>query len=203
MKNRKWWIIGLCTIFILLTVLVKLNLITGFDTFMYEIITFNISDIFTTLYGVITFLGSTAFIIFLCAFFLIIFTLIKKRNIGLVISAVLIISTLVNNVLKLILQRPRPEVLAFVEEHSYSFPSGHTMAAVSMYGILFYIILKSNMNKKIKIVLNIILTLIPILVAISRVYLGAHFISDVIGAYLVSSILLLIETFYIEKKNLL
>ena len=203
MKNRKWIILGLICMFIILAVLVKTNLIESFDNYFYNLVTFKVSDCFTNVYKVITFLGSTEFIVSLCAVFLVLFIILKKKNIGITISVVLIISTLVNNLLKIILMRERPDVLAFVSEHSYSFPSGHTMASVSMYGILLYFVLKSQMNNKLKIGLSSILTVLPILVALSRVYLGAHFMSDVIGAFIVSIILLLIETYYIEKKKLI
>jgi len=201
MKNRKWVILGLSVLFIVLTVLVKTNLIASFDNYFYKLVTFKINDIFTGIYKVITFLGSTEFIILLCAFFLVLFIILKKKNTGLIICGVLIISTLVNNLLKIIIMRERPEVLAFVTEHSFSFPSGHTMASVSMYGILLYITLKSEMKKILKISLSSILTVLPILVALSRVYLGAHFMSDVVGAFIVSIILLLIETYIIDKKK--
>lgn len=201
MKNRKWFIILFSLLFIMLCVLIKTNLINNFDNIMYSFITKGMNDTLTTIYKCITFLGSTGFIILLCVFFLILFILLKKKNYGIVITVVLIISTIVNNVLKIIFARVRPDVLKIVFEDSYSFPSGHTMAAVSMYGILMYLVLKSNINKRIKIALSIVLSIIPVLVAVSRVYLGAHFISDVCGAFLVSIILLLIETYFIDKKN--
>ena len=46
-----------------------------------------------------------------------------------------------------------------------------------------------------------ILGIIPVLVALSRVYLGAHYITDIMGAFLVSIILLLIEIYIIDKKK--
>jgi len=201
MKNRKYVIIGLTLLFIVLSILVMLELTIDLDNLFYNFITFNQNDLVTNIYKSITFLGSTEFIIFLCVFFLILFTILKKKNTGIIITSVLIISTIVNNILKIIFRRSRPEVLALVVEDSYSFPSGHTMASVSMYGILMYIILKSNINKKIKIILSVVLGIIPILVAISRVYLGAHFVTDVFGAFLVSIILILIEIYIIDKKK--
>lgn len=201
MKNRKWIIIILTIVFILLSLFVCLNLIKPFDTFMYNIITFKMNDLITSIYKCITFLGSTLFIILLCVLFLIIFVVLKKKNYGLIISGVLIISTIFNNVLKVIFCRERPDVLKLVFEDSYSFPSGHTMASVSMYGILIYILIKSNINKKLKVILISILSILPILVGLSRVYLGAHYISDIIGGFLVSIILLLIETYIIDKKK--
>ena len=201
MKNRKWIIIGLTLLFVLLSVLITTNLIKPFDTFMYELITYGMNDITTIIYKAITFLGSTLFIVLLCIVFLILFIVLKKKNIGLVISSVLIISTLFNNLLKIIFCRTRPDVIKLVHESSYSFPSGHTMASVSMYGILIYILIKSNINKKIKLILITILGILPILVGLSRVYLGAHYISDIIGGFIVSIILLLIETYIIDKKK--
>ena len=201
MKNRKWIIIGLTLLFVLLSVLITTNLIKPFDTFMYELITYGMNDITTIIYKAITFLGSTLFIVLLCIVFLILFIVLKKKNVGLVISSVLIISTLFNNLLKIIFCRTRPDVIKLVHESSYSFPSGHTMASVSMYGILIYILIKSNINKKIKLILITILGILPILVGLSRVYLGAHYISDIIGGFIVSIILLLIETYIIDKKK--
>lgn len=201
MKNRKWIILGLTLIFALLSILICTNIIKPFDTFMYELITFKMNDTFTNIYKVITFLGSTLFIILLCIFFFLLFIFLKKKNIGIIISSVLIISTIFNNLLKIIFCRVRPDVIKLVHESSYSFPSGHTMASVSMYGILIYILLKSNINKKLKVCLITFLSILPILVGLSRVYLGAHFISDIIGGFLVSIILLLIETYIIDKKK--
>ena len=201
MKNRKWLILALSIVFIILTILVKLNMLTSFDNVFYNLIAFDINDLLINIYKLITFLGSTLFIISMCVFFLILFIILKKKNHGLIVTGVVIISTLINNLIKIIIARERPNVISFVTEHSYSFPSGHTMAATTLYGILIYFVLKINMNKKLKIALSVVLGLLPVLVAFSRVYLGAHFMSDVIGAIIMSTILLLIETYYIDKKK--
>lgn len=203
MKNKKYIIIGLILLFAILSIFVMLEKTINIDNMFYEFITLNRSNVTTNIYKILTFLGSTGFIIFLCVFFLVLFIFLKMKNHGIIISVVLIVSTLINNLLKIIFRRGRPEVLALVIEDSYSFPSGHTMAAVSMYGILMYIVLKSNLNKVLKTILSSILGLIPVLVALSRVYLGAHYLTDVIGAFIVSIILLLIEISIIDKKKLL
>jgi len=203
MNYRKWLVLSLLLLFILLTTLISFNLLNGIDNYFYNLVTFKVNDFIINFYKGVTFLGSTEFIIFLVIFFLILFIILKKRNYGYLISIVLIISTVINNVLKLIVRRERPLVLSFVEEHSFSFPSGHTMAAVSMYGILIYLILKSNLSKKLKGVISAVLGIIPVLVALSRVYLGAHFMSDVIGGIIVSTILLIVITYFVDKKNLI
>jgi len=202
MSNKKRMTLEIISmVFVFLTVLVKTNLIEKFDTAIYNLITFKMTNFLTTFYKFFTFLGSTIFIVSLTVVLFFLFLILKKKNTSFIIAIVIIISTLVNNVIKLVIRRERPIVLRLVEEKSFSFPSGHTMAAVTMYGILLYLVLKSNMNKHLKRIFSIILALIPILVSLSRVYLGAHFASDVFGAFLMSIILLLIETYYIDKNN--
>ena len=203
MKMNKKYVISIIlgVLFIGLVYLIKSNNIVDFDNYVYNLVTSNMSDGLTSFYKVCTFLGSTLFMVLLCLVLFIVFIIFKRKDIAFIEASVLIISTILNNVIKLIIRRERPEVLKLVIEKSFSFPSGHTMASVSMYGILIYIVNKSNLAKKYKIVISIILGIIPILVMLSRIYLGAHFASDVIGATLVSTILLLVSTSIIDKKE--
>lgn len=190
-------------IFISLIVLIKLNLINSVDTFIYNLVTVNMNNSLTSINKVFTFLGSTLFIVSLTIVLFVIFIILKKKNTAFILSASIIISTIINNLVKIIICRERPEVLSLVTENTYSFPSGHSMAAVTLYGMLIYIVNKSNLNKKLKITFSILLCLLPLLVMISRIYLGAHFASDVIGACILSVILLLIETGIVERYNLI
>lgn len=177
----------LITLFVTCFVLILCCVVTGhteaFDTYIYELVTFFKSDNITNIFKFITFFGSTSFIIFLCITFLLIFRNNKK---GLLISFCLIISTLLNNVIKIIVKRERPLSLMLVEENTFSFPSGHTMAAVSMYGLLIYFIYKSKIDKRLKILLISFLTILTIGIAISRIYLGAHYASDVLAGIVLS-----------------
>ena len=148
------------------------------------------------MYKVFTFLGSTLFIVGACLFILVFMK--NKKMAGVIVGAV-VISTIVNNVIKWIIRRERPLVRRLVEENTFSFPSGHTMAAVTLYGILIFFTMRSKLNQKARIAISIVLGLLPICVAVSRIYLGAHFASDVIGAAVTSTALLLVETYYIKK----
>ena len=77
------------------------------------------------------------------------------------------------------------------------------MAAVVFYGFLIYLIRKSKLDKKYKILVSIILSLLIILIMMSRIYLGAHYFSDVIaGASLATSYLLLLIDM-LERRNVL
>lgn len=203
MKDKKnIIIIILSVLFIALCVLVKLDLLSNIDESVYKLITYNMNGTTTKIYKIITFFGSTKFMVGLCVLLLVLFIILKKNIYGYIISGTLIFSTIMNNVIKVIIRRERP-IHMIVKETTFSFPSGHTMASVSMYGILIYLINKTNMNKKLKIVLSIILGLIPLMVATSRIYLGAHYFSDILGAIILSTIVLLITTKFIEDKKII
>lgn len=203
MKDKKnIIIIVLSLLFIVLCILVKLDLLSNIDESVYKFITSNMNDTTTNIYKVITFFGSTIFMVGLCVLLLVLFIILKKNIYGYIISGTLIFSTIMNNVIKVIIRRERP-IYMIVRETTFSFPSGHTMASVSMYGILIYLINKSNTNKKLKIILSIILGMIPLMVATSRIYLGAHYFSDILGAIMLATIVLLISTKYIKDKKII
>lgn len=203
MKDKKnIIIIVLSLLFIVLCILVKLDLLSNIDESVYKFITSNMNDTTTNIYKVITFFGSTIFMVGLCVLLLVLFIILKKNIYGYIISGTLIFSTIMNNVIKVIIRRERP-IYMIVKETTFSFPSGHTMASVSMYGILIYLINKSNMNKKLKIILSIILGMIPFMVATSRIYLGAHYFSDILGAIMLATIVLLISSKYIKDKKII
>ncbi len=186
----------LVVITIVIMVFIKNGSIVGFDNSVYKIVTSTTNDFLDNLYKVFTFLGSTLFIVGACMFILVFMK--NKRKAGVIVGSVAI-STIVNNVIKIIFRRERPVVRRLVEESTFSFPSGHTMASVTLYGILIFFVMKSNLKKNTRIAISVVLGLLPICVAVSRIYLGAHFASDVTGAAIVSTALLLVETVFIEK----
>ena len=72
---------------------------------------------------------------------LILLSTIKDKKKAIIICGCLIISILLNIGIKNIFMRERPLVRRLVEETSFSFPSGHTTAAVSLYGIILFLLL--------------------------------------------------------------
>lgn len=99
--------------------------------------------------------------------------------------------------LKHLIGRVRPErALGIIAEDSYSFPSGHAMIATLVWGLLFYYIYKSLKSSAGKFALVLGYLLFVIMVAISRVYLGVHFPSDVMASiFLGGAILTVFITF--------
>lgn len=201
--NKKTILIIIFSIsFLILFILIKTNLIESFDIRVYNLIALNINESLTNFFKIMTFLGEGVSIASYCIIALIVSYVLKKKNIGLIIAGCVTFNSLFSEVIKRIIQRPRPEILRLINESSYSFPSSHTLASVSLCGILIYLIYRSDLNKSIKAISTIFLVLFPILIGISRIYLGVHYASDVLGGALIAIILLLIEISIIEKNEL-
>lgn len=106
---------------------------------------------------------------------------------------------IINRMLKLIFARERPQdVMHIVTETGYSFPSAHTMIGTAFYGLLIYLIYKSN--NKYKMFYIAILTILIFFIGISRIYLGAHYATDVIGG-IVFAIIYLVGFIICMKKS--
>lgn len=190
MKNKKYYIpFTLLVLFIINSILVINNKFTNIDDSVHNFVMRFYSEMTTKFMKVFTFLGSTPFIILLCVLVFVILIYKKQKEYAYKCMGILVISTLINNIVKVIVRRPRPEYITVVE-NTFSYPSGHTMASVTLYGFLIYFILKSKISKTYKIIFSVILGIIPVLVGISRIYLGAHYFSDVFGGALLSIMLL-------------
>lgn len=147
----------------------------------------------------ISYLGSATALIILTIGFII---LLKNKTNSTSVAINLILVFLLNRLLKIIIARPRPEVLKIVQEKGYSFPSGHTMVSTGFYGFLIYLIYKNIKSKKIKYPLIVTLAILILLIGISRVYLGAHYATDVIGGWIIGTLYLAFFIKYAYKKIL-
>lgn len=196
-NNLKWIILFICLIgFLALAEDVFNKEIMNGDIIGYNIISrFLISDFATPIAKFITNFGGATFLIVVA---IILLLLLKNKKIGISITANLIIVTILNLLLKSILQRPRPTEFRIVEETGYSFPSGHSMISMAFYGYLIYLSYKYIKNKYLKWTTIILLSILICAIGISRIYLGVHYTSDVLGGFLISISYLVI---YISATN--
>ena len=192
-KYTKWIILFITLLgFIMLTKVAYNQEIMQIDILNYKIISSNTTKIaiFVTNFGSATILIIISTMLLLA---------IKDKKIGLLIFLNLVIESLLNALLKNIIQRPRPEGIKLIIEKGYSFPSGHSMASMAFYGFIIYLIYKYVKNKKIKWTLIVLLSILIISIGLSRIYLGVHYTSDVIGAFLFSISYLIIYISLINK----
>lgn len=98
--------------------------------------------------------------------------------------------------LKNIFNIPRPEG-AFYIEATPSFPSGHAAIAMALYGFLFATIYKHDKHH-LKNKTLFLLALLVILIGVSRLYLGVHYLSDVLVGYLIGFLWL---SFALSRKT--
>ncbi len=114
---------------------------------------------------------------------------------------------LLNELLKRIFHRPRPDIDRLVEVTGYSFPSGHAMINMGFYGFLAYILWVNLKGSPLRYLTTAVLGMLILLIGISRVYLGAHYPSDVLagfaagGFWLVGSILALQTVRHYKRKT--
>lgn len=113
---------------------------------------------------------------------------------GLFLLAITVLQGGINSLIKLVVARPRPLdtlVQVLQQVSGSSFPSGHVMFYTLFFGFLFFLVMLQMPRSWRKTGLLILLGSLVILIGPSRIYVGAHWLTDVIAAYLIGVVLLL------------
>ena len=116
---------------------------------------------------------------------------VKRRREALFLAIALIGSVIMNGLLKLVFQRPRPDLPWAKTPLDYSFPSGHTMNSLVFY-LALALIAWIIWGPRIGIPATIGALILAVLIGISRIYLGAHYFSDVVAGFIAGLAWLLI-----------
>lgn len=174
--------ITLFILFIIWLILLLKEKLIKIDEKVYSKINFNAKK--TTFFKIYTNLASTIYFAIICT--LLVLFLPNKKT-ALIISIAMIIDALIVFIVKHIIKRERPNIQRLVEEKGYSFPSGHTFSATCFYGLIIFMINVSSISLIYQILLTIFLLILIITIGFSRIYLGVHYFSDVIGGFLLSS----------------
>lgn len=184
-------------IFLLLTMYVIAHPINDFDTNTTRLLqSQDWAQIFNTTNNII---ASSEFrlIYILLA---IAFILKKRYNLLLIVVAALS-SELMSFAIKKIIARPRPTtsiVNIYDPANGFSFISGHTLEYTILFGSLALAVLINSESQPRRYAIAGLLFVTPLVVGLGRVYSGAHWFSDVVGSYLIGSVILIILARYFK-----
>lgn len=107
-------------------------------------------------------------------------------NLGLVV--------LLNQVLKFAIRRPRPDGFRLATASGFSFPSGHSIVAMAFFGLLIWFVWRYERDRRMRGALVAAFGFVIVMVGLSRVYLGVHYASDVLGGFCLSVVWLALYT---------
>ena len=149
------------------------------------------SPLLDTVMNTATFLGSSLTLIPVFVLAVILLVRIGRPGGALFLTVACGGSLLINGSMKLLFQRPRPSVPWAVPPLDYSFPSGHTMNSVALY-VALAIIVWSIRGRRAGAIALIAAGALSLVVGVSRIYLGYHYFTDVLGGILAGASWLLI-----------
>jgi undecaprenyl-diphosphatase len=158
--------------------------LAGFDAAVREAVHAWASPRLTYAMRGITELGTTPCLVALGAFPVAHLWRIGRRRAALLFIVAVLGGQLLSETLKLLFHRARPEAFfGFRNPVTYSFPSGHAVAAVTFYGVLAAIYSARAPRRSRPAALWAAATVLSLLIGFSRIYLGVHYASDVIAGY--------------------
>lgn len=108
---------------------------------------------------------------------------------------------LINSIVKIIVQRPRPSIELQIEEHmkSSSYVSRHTFVTACLWGMFIYLVCKYCKNRHLKFFFILISVIWIVFEGFTRIWAGVHNPTDVVGAFILSGVFLILYIKYIYE----
>ncbi len=130
--------------------------------------------------------------------------LLRRVWLGRAASAVLllIVAEVSSDQLKLVFHRPRPEHWLVTHETSFAYSSGHATNSLVFLGFWAYVALRSRLPAAVRLAAALALLALSLAIGWSRLALGAHYPSDVLGGYLLGALLLVLALTLIPERVL-
>lgn len=197
-KKEYYFISILLILFIILTIFVLNDKTLSLDTSAFNNLIKIKNEPLSKILFVITNIGSTIgtviVLIITCIIFLKRKIFSDFKYVFLNVSAGVILM----QVIKSLIRRVRPS-WKWIVQGGFSYPSGHTITAILFYGTLILLVNK-KLNGKYKTILTVLFSLMIFLIAISRIYFGAHYLTDVLASIILGSIILMISNCLMDKE---
>ena len=183
-------------LFILLTVFIFLGVTDSIDQALLSYVISIRSDFLTKFFTIITNIGS-AYTLMAISVLILLIKKNKKKAFLITINLALVFIT--SQVFKVLIRRDRPALVFLVNATGYSYPSGHMMVSSAFYFYILYLLCRKINNKIVRGVLFILTFGLIILIGFSRMYLGVHYLTDIIGAILLSVVYLIVFITYTKR----
>ncbi len=120
--------------------------------------------------------------------FIVLYFVLRYRHQAFLLIAVIAGSVLLNSALKTYFKRERPVIHRIMDANGFSFPSGHSMMAFALYAIIAYIAWRNVKTTMSRVVLVLFTAFMIITIGTSRIYLGVHYPSDIVGGFAASAL---------------
>jgi undecaprenyl-diphosphatase len=183
MTEKKYnLILSLVSLFIFMGILIIIFFGKNYLDFSINNSIWQIQNFYANLFFI--FLGkySETIMIILALFFIALLYLKKEKLHSLILSLSLMTGYLIKEIIKLMVQRERP-LNQLVQETGYSFPSGSATISMILFSMLIYFYKDKIKNKKLKFLFIGFNLFLILLFGFSRIYLNAHWFTDVVGGY--------------------
>ena len=120
--------------------------------------------------------------------FILLFFVYQYRKQAFLLVTVVVGTVILNGLLKVYFKRERPDIYRILDATGFSFPSGHTMMAFSLYTIIAYILWRNVKTPLSRVLLILFTNFMIVIISTGRIYLGVHYPSDIVGGYIASAL---------------
>ncbi|MBP3964791.1 phosphatase PAP2 family protein [Paenibacillus lignilyticus] len=171
-----------------LSMLVSRDKLKQFDETIISAVQGQENDTLTSIAKVFNKIGSTSTMIPLVLIIAVLFFFVFKHRKELVLLlGGMLGSTLLNELLKPIYKRARPDIHRLVEQQGFSYPSGNAMAALTFYCLITYLLWRHIHRRSWRIALLCFSAAMILIMGVSRIYLGVHYPSDILAGFWLSA----------------
>lgn len=202
-REKAIWAAAGLLLFSVIAYFISYREVLSFDTVIRQSVYGIRNDALTVILKGFTYAGNWQTVTLICCVLL--FFRRLRFSFGFPAALTAVICTLIQDTLKLMFQRIRPDVsLHLIEQGGYSFPSGHSFTNFVFFGMIIFLCRRKLKNKTAANWITALLGCLIFLIGFSRIYLGVHFPTDVLGGWALGLCLIMLLTSsldFLQKKR--